>query len=134
MNEVACRNDFAVIGADFRANVQRPGAGLRDHGTDTVTLSMTLDCRNARWRLPRYKSAAFLASPRESEGGTIRSANGFLIIRLRLCRTTCTLRKGLRGNKRTRSTRDTERKREREREIDGPIDTMVIRLKIHACN
>lgn len=89
MNEVARRNDFAVIGAEFRASAQRPGAGLRDRGTDTVTLSMTLDCRNARWRLPRYKSAAFVASPRESEGGTIRSANGFLIIRLRLCRTTC---------------------------------------------
>lgn len=89
MNEVARRNDFAVIGAEFRAGAHRPGAGLRDRGTDTVTLSMTLDCRNARWRLPRYKSAAFVASPRESEGGTIRSANGFLIIRLRLCRTTC---------------------------------------------
>lgn len=35
MNEVARRNDFAVIGAEFRASAQRPGAGLRDHGTDT---------------------------------------------------------------------------------------------------
>jgi len=116
MNEVACRNDFAVIGADFRANAQRPGAGLRDHGTDTVTLSMTLDCRNARWRLPRYKSAVFLASPRESEGGTIRSANGFLIIRLRLCRTTC-----IRAEKDSEEMRElevfeTQREKERERE------------------
>lgn len=89
MNEVVRKNDFAVIGVEFRASEQRPGAGLRDHGTDTVTLSMTPDCRNVRWRLPHYKSVALLASPRESEGGTIRSANGFLIIRLRLCRTTC---------------------------------------------
>lgn len=116
MNEVARRNDFAVIGAEFRARAQRPGAGLRDHGTDTVTLSMTLDCRNARWRLPRYKSAAFLASPRESEGGTIRSANGFLIIRLRLCRTTC-----IRGEKDSEETREPEvfeTRRERTRRRD----------------
>lgn len=33
MNEVARKNDFAVIAAEFRAGVQRPGAG--DHGTDT---------------------------------------------------------------------------------------------------
>jgi len=88
MNEVVWKN-FAVIDAEFRANAQRSGTGLRDHDTDTVTLSMTPDCRNVRWRLPRYKSVALLASPRESEGGTIRSANEFLIIRLRLCRTTC---------------------------------------------
>lgn len=48
MNEVARRNDSAVTAAEFRAGVQRPGAGLRDHGTDTVTLSMALDCRNVR--------------------------------------------------------------------------------------
>lgn len=48
MNEVARRNDFAVIIAKFRAGVQHPGAGLRDHDTDTVTLSMALDCRNVR--------------------------------------------------------------------------------------
>jgi len=48
MNEVARRNDFTVTVAEFRAGVQRPGAGLRDHGTDTVTLSMALDCRNVR--------------------------------------------------------------------------------------
>lgn len=48
MNEVARRNDFAVIVAEFWAGVQRPGAGLRDHDTDTVTLSMALDCRNVR--------------------------------------------------------------------------------------
>lgn len=29
MNEVARRNDFAVIVAEFRPGVQRPGAGLR---------------------------------------------------------------------------------------------------------
>lgn len=48
MNEVARRNDFAVTAAEFRAGVRCPGAGLRDHGTDTVTLSMAHDCRNVR--------------------------------------------------------------------------------------
>ncbi|KYN36315.1 hypothetical protein ALC56_09275 [Trachymyrmex septentrionalis] len=96
MNEVVRKNDFAVIGAEFRAGAQRSGAGLRDHGTDTVTLSMTPDCRNVRWRLPRYKSVALLASPRESEGGAKYSRH-----------------------------RQTQRERGN---IDGPIDTMTIRL------
>lgn len=48
MNEVARRNDFAVIVVEFRPGVQRPGAGLRDHDTDTMTLSIALDCRNVR--------------------------------------------------------------------------------------
>lgn len=32
MDEVARRNDFIVIDAEFRASAHRPGAGLRDRG------------------------------------------------------------------------------------------------------
>ena len=115
MNEVVRKNDFAVIGAEFRAGAQRSGAGLRDHGTDTVTLSMTPDCRNVRWRLPRYKSVPLLASPREFEGGYHSIRQRVLDYPVAIMSYDMyTRRKGLRGNERTRSTQDTDRHRGKE--------------------
>lgn len=134
MDEVARRNDFAVIGAggfELARIVLAPVYVIAV--PIPVTLSMTLDCRNARWRLPRYKSAA--ESVAESAG--IRGR--YHSIRQRvldypvaiMSYDMYTRRKRLRGNETSRSEypgRDAGEKR------NGPIDTMAIRLKTPACN